>query len=275
MRQLITFFYRYRVTLLFLFLEGVAFWLIYQNNPYQRLVWLSSANQWVGQILEVRASLGYYVDLTNVNRDLAIENARLRQELEQLRIQTSLTDSPVDSALTPYRFISARVLKYSLHQTSNFLTINKGSDQGLRPGMALITGNGIVGRIKNVSENFATAYPLIHPRFRVSVTTRREEQLFSVRWPGGDPRLASLDQVSRGANVAIGDTLLTSGRDAVFPEGMPVGIIEAIDRNQGAGFLSVKLRFLVDFTRLSYVYAVDSRYKAERDSLEQVSFPKD
>lgn len=272
MRQLIAFFYTYRVTFLFLLLQGVSFLLVYQNNRYQRLVWLSSASQVVGNLMEFRDEVMSYATLDEANRSLATENALLRLQLEQLQKQQPI--APLDtSRVPPYDFVPARVIRHSTRLRQNYLTLDKGSTGGLKPGMALITGAGVVGRIKGVSENFATAYPVVNPRFSVSVRLADDQQLFSVNWQGGDPRYASLLQVSRGARVEVGDTVVTSGADAIFPDGLPVGVIRETDTRQTAGFLDVSVELFVDFTRLHHVYAIRNNNQEERDSLEQAGFP--
>lgn len=273
MRQLIAFFYTYRVTFIFLLLQGLALLLVYQNNQYQRMVWGSSASQVTGRLTQMKSDFLSYLALREKNEELKIENALLRMKWEDLKRKYPVPLPDTNAAIAAYAFIPAKVIRSSVHLTNNYITIDKGETDGIKPGMALTTGRGVVGRVKSVSEHFATAYPIINPRFGLSVKPKNEAELFSVSWTGKNPEEADLLQVSRGTRLQEGDTIVTSGQDAIFPEGLPVGIVRKIDRESSSGFLQVRLDLAVDFRRLSYVYAIRNEQRAERDSLEQSSFP--
>lgn len=212
-----------------------------------------------------------YFMLRNINSTLAQENAELRSRLEQFNQLQQASDSitRADSAvIKQFDFISAKVVNNSVHRFTNYLTINKGSDAGIKPGMAVISPLGAVGKVKAVSDHYSVVTSILHKDYRLSVLMTRTGYFGSVSWDGKFPELAQLNFVPRHVNPAKGDTVVTSAYNAVFPEGIMVGVIEEVKQNETL-FYDLTLRLSQDFRKLSYVEVVRSHLKNELDSLER------
>jgi len=166
--------------------------------------------------------------------------------------------------------VAARVINNSLREVDNYLTLNVGSADGVQPDRGVISAGGVVGKVQAVSQHYARVTSVLHSKLQIAAQLKRDGTICSVRWPEGmDFAHALVDQVQRQTRVLRGDTIVTSGYNAVFPAGVFIGTVESVMTEPNKDFLTVKLRLGVDFSRLTYVYVVPVPPSIERDSLEQ------
>jgi len=273
MRRLFLFLYRYRAFLTFLFLELFSGWLIVQNNTFQGAKFFNSSNRLAAGILSTSGGVSDYFGLKDVNLQLADENARLRHQISQMK--QSLYDINVGEdrdypVINKFDFQTAKVIQNSIFYYDNYITINKGSDDGVEPGMAVISSKGVVGKVKNVSRNYAVINSLLHGSVQISSMLKRTNDLATTKWDGVDPYQADLNFIPRHVELYIGDTVVTSGYNAVFPPNTPIGYIAKFDTKEGKPFHDVKIDLAVDFNQLSYVYLVKNNLREEQDSLMNI-----
>ena len=167
-----------------------------------------------------------------------------------------------------FPLIGARVINNSLRSVDNYLTLNVGAAEGVEPGLGVLAATGVVGRVKSVSEHYSTVVSLLHSKTAVATRIKRDGTFGSLRWPGDDYRYALLDYIPRQNKLVRGDTVITSGYNAVFPAGVFIGTVESFVKEVDKNFWTVQVRLGVDFSRLTYVYVVHNRARPERDSLE-------
>jgi rod shape-determining protein MreC len=166
--------------------------------------------------------------------------------------------------------VAARVVNNSLREVDNYLTLNVGSADGVQPDRGVIAAGGVVGKVQAVSQHYARVTSVLHSKLQIAAQIKRDGTICSVKWPEGmDFAHALVDQVQRQTRVLRGDTIVTSGYNAVFPPGVFIGTVESVTTEPNKDFLTVKLRLGVDFSRLTYVYVVPAPPSIERDSLEQ------
>lgn len=270
MQRLFIFLYQYRAFFTFFFLEVLCAWLIIENNQYQSAKFFNSSNTTVAGLNTISQDIREYFLLRNINSTLAEENAYLRGRLEQYN-QAEQANHPhviADSAMiAQFDFISAKVVNNSVNRFTNYLTINKGSEAGIAPGMSVISPLGAVGKVKAVSKHFSVVTSILHKDYRLSVMMTRTGYFGSVSWNGQDPDYVQLDFVPRHVNPAKGDTVVTSAYNAVFPENIMVGVIDEVKQNATL-FYDLKVKLSQDFRKLSYVEVVRSHLKHELDSVE-------
>lgn len=270
MERLFLFFYQYRAFFTFLVIEVVCAWLIIDNNQYQSAKFFNSSNGMVARLNNFSQDVREYFLLRNINSTLAEENAELRSRLERYNQIQQASDSIFvqdSTVIKQFDFISAKVVNNSVDRFTNYLTINKGSDSGVEPGMAVISPLGAVGKVKAVSNHYSVVTSILHKDYRLSVLMTRTGYFGSVSWNGVDPDFAQLNFVPRHVNPAKGDTVVTSAYNAVFPEGIMVGIIEDVKETPTL-FYDLTLRLSQDFRKLSYVEVVRSHLRSELDSLQ-------
>jgi rod shape-determining protein MreC len=272
MERLFLFIYQYRAFLTFVVLEFFCFWLIVQNNQYQGANYFNSSNTVVASINNFSQSIRDYFLLTETNRALSEKNAELERQLDNLRQvgEYSYKVNDIDTALlNRYEFVSAKVVNNQVDRTKNFITINRGESDGIQPGMAVISPLGAVGKVKKVSSHFAVVTSVLNIDYMISAVLKKTNHFGTVQWNGRNPETSKLNYIPRHVKLQVGDTVVTSGFNAVFPEGIMVGTISEINLSPESLTYDVSILLSQDFRKLSYVAVVKSKLKSERDELEQ------
>lgn len=265
---------------MFLFYVVVSCVLLFKSNPYQNHVYLTSAGALASGVYDVTSNVTGYFHLRAVNDDLNRRTAlleeevvALKQELRQLSEQ-ALTDSlaRVDTVGTrPFKFVVATAINNSITRPYNYITINRGSADGIQPEMGVMDQNGVVGVVNVVTDHHARVISLLNPNFRLSCKVRGSDAFGSLVWDGKSPREAILEELPRHTRFSPGDTIITSGYSAVFPEGIPVGTIIGKARGADDNFFTLKIRLLTDFPALSTVKVISNQDIVEIREVEEGS----
>jgi rod shape-determining protein MreC len=270
MKNLFLFLWKNNFTIVFLLLQVFCFYLIIQNNKYQSTRWYHSSNQVTGEIMSAVSSVTQYLNLKNSNRDLAAENARLKSMLSALTEDTVPVYQNRDTT-GKYVFHAARVVNNSFIRRNNYITIDIGAQEGIRPEMGVIGPNGIVGQVQHVSDHYATVISLLHKNSRISAGFKNSRYFGSLSWPGMNPREALLSDIARHVKFAVGDTIVTTAYSALFPEGIMVGTVKDFEARDGSSFYQITITLSTDFTNLHYVYVVENKHQQEIKDLESQS----
>ncbi len=270
MLRLLNFIYNYRAFFTFLSLEIFCAWLWVENSQYQNTKFFNSSNRIAASVMGAAQRTREYLSLRDVNRELAEENASLRALVERMTSRDEKSSSFPDS-LVRYEFISAKIINNSVAQFKNHLTINRGIDVGLVPGMAVISSTGAVGKVKSVSDHFSVVTSILNTDEHVSSVLKRTGNFGTTQWDGTDPELVNLHYIPRHVKPEVGDSVVTSGYNAVFPSGVLIGIVRKVDLKKEALFYDIRVELAQDFRKLSFVKVVKSELKSELDSLERVT----
>ena len=261
MNNLILFVIRYSAFLLFLLLEIIALFLIVNYNKEQRSIFINSSSIFSGKLYSMADKAYEYNNLRGVADSLARENAKLKADIFNLqRTFDYLPDDqqPLDSCLLqPYRIIPARVVSNSINQRNNHFTIDRGSQDGIRQGMGVISPHGIAGIIEHVGEKYSTAISVLHSAARVSAAIRRNGFFGSLVWKEIDPAHMILEAIPRQADIQIGDTIVTSGYSFIYPKGIFIGTVQRFWTEGGSNYYTIEVRLQEDIARLDRVYVVD------------------
>lgn len=279
MRNLFAFIYRFRAFLLFVLLEVLCVYMLVRYNTYQGAAFFNSANKYVGQVLDFQSSITDYFRLASVNSSLARENAALREEVLRFKraefidsvstLDTTFFATTDTLQSNPYILHAGRVINNSIRRANNTITLSIGTANGVKPGMGVVSPAGVVGRIKTVSKNYSTATSLLHSQMLISAKIKKNNTFGTIKWTGGDYRTALLDYIPLHVKPMKGDTIVTSGYNTVFPEGIMVGTISSVAKEQDKSFYTIRVKLSVDFAQLSYVYVIENTVKQEREDLEQ------
>ncbi|MDR1679498.1 MAG: rod shape-determining protein MreC [Prevotellaceae bacterium] len=286
MKNLIRFFVNYGIYFLFIILEISALLLVVNNNSFQQSVFWQSCNNVNGKVYAWNRSVWDYFSLKQVNKDLAVENAELRNKLALYDNQyhSMLADSlqPSVFVLSPereYSCLSAKVINNSTNKLQNYITLNKGQADGVRREMSVVNSQGVIGIVKAVSERFSVVMPILNPKLQVSCKIKRNgntantlgqiKDIGSLVWDGTDYRFADMLQVPRHVPIKKGDTVVTSGYSDYFPEGILIGRIEEFTKASDDNYYNIKVRLAVNFRTISYVYVLEYRHREEQQKLEQ------
>ena len=262
MRTPLDFFIRLRSLLVFIVLEAVCMVLINRHNHLRDNVVFTTAGSLGGAVVNISSSVAGYFGLRAENDALARENARLLSELYMLRdsAELSLLPESSDSVLT------ARVCGNSVNRDQNFITIDKGSTDGIDDGMPVSNSDGVIGIVYRTGRHYSLVMPLINVKTNISARVRGDECFGFVKWNGGDIGSVLLTNLPSNSAVAVGDTIETSGFSSVFPKGVPIGLVTDVRKAEGAG-LEVNVVPFADFARLGYVFVGLSRPSGELSEL--------
>jgi rod shape-determining protein MreC len=234
----------------------VRLWALALVSPFERL----STSGGHG----IRSAWADYIDLRHVRQ----QNKDLRRQIDDLRLQrAALAEDALEAqrlrTLLGFRqsygagTVVARVIGTSGSDQSRLLTLDKGSADGLRPEMPVITPTGIAGKLRDVFPHTAQLLLISDPNSGAGVILASTRIHAIIRGSvGGRVVINNLTPDSR---IKTGETVLTSGGDGVFPRGLPVGTVESIaidPRHQP--FTLITLHPAVDLTQLDEVLVVTS-----------------
>lgn len=276
MNELFAFIVRHSKWLVFTVLVCVSCMLLFRGDPYRQHVYLTSAGRLASTAYKSANKVTSYFDLLEINDDLNRRNAALESEIvslnDRIEIMTEqgYRDTLVaDSGVPPFEFIVAHVISNSVARPYNYITINKGSADGIRPELGVVDRNGVVGIVSNVGAHSARVISLLNPHFRLSCRIKRSEYFGSLVWNGDNPYEAYLEELPRHTVFKPGDTIVTSGYSAVFPAGLPVGVITDDDTDRNQNFFKLRIRLLTDFTTLGNVQVVRNNNAEELKAIEE------
>lgn len=267
MRNLLQFIVQHANFLLFLLLEVVAMTLVVTSRNYQRSAMLTTANSVVGAISSTATDVSDYFSLRQQNTALAQENAQLRSQIDAY--SKFVPDCTFTTLDTCHRIVrAARVMDLTTWKSNNYFTIDHGNTDGIESGMGVVCQQGIVGVVGKTSAHFALVIPIVHSGIAISCRLKKNDYICFTHWDGVNYRYASLTDIARHIDVAVGDTVVTSGLTGIFERGLPVGIVDRVSLNDGDSYYHVTMRLSTDFRCLDYVYVVDNPYHAELDTIQ-------
>ncbi|HZH73733.1 MAG TPA: rod shape-determining protein MreC [Mariniphaga sp.] len=271
MKSLFRYLLRNYAFVLFVLLETLALTMVFNYNSFQKAKYLNSANQVSGMVYNLFNSVTSYFRLASDNRELAEENARLRTLLGNFlnRPVDSLSlYEPVIQSDSSFRITTARVINNSVNRAFNYITLDRGRKHGIKPDQGIISSRGIVGVIGEASESYAMGLSVLNGRWSISAKLKNSGYYGSLHWDGTDYRYAILSEIPLHVDIALGDTVETSGYSAVFPEGILIGTISDFTEPDGENYYSIDVKLAVDFKSLSHVEVVEIFDKEELKELE-------
>ncbi|MGQ0826885.1 MAG: rod shape-determining protein MreC [Bacteroidota bacterium] len=271
MRNLIVFIWKHYFFFFFLLLETFCIYLLIQNNYFQRATFINSSNLVAANILETSTNIKHYFNLKAENERLVKENAELRSH-SLVSFSRLVNDQYTVNDTTfrqKYSYTSAKVVNNSTNRRNNFITLDKGSKHGIENNMAVITSTGVVGQVKDVSENFCTVMSLLHGKTTISSKIKKDGSYGPLTWDGESFAYATLSDIPTHVRLMKGDTIVTSAYSLTFPENIMIGTVESWERESGKYFYTVNVKLSTDFKKLTHVYIVNNMLKGEQEQLEK------
>ena len=271
MQQIIYFIRKFRYFLLFLLLEILAITFTIQHHSYHTSKFVNSANFISGGIYNKLNAINEFFILKTENKLLIEENIQLKNLLNKKEINyTEGNYQLIDTTkyYQKYEYSVAKVINNNFNKKNNFLTINKGTKQGLNPDLGVINSTGIIGVIKNVSSNYSTVLSILNSNSKINVRFKNSTHFGTLIWNGKDFNTMQIKDIVRQANFKIGDTIITGGKSAIFPEGIDIGIIKdfIFENNQ---YQQINVILFNDMSAVGYVQIIKNLQKNEQKELEQ------
>lgn len=279
MKNLLGFLQRYHHWFLFVLFEILSMVLLFRYNSYQGSAWFSTANSIVGSVYEMNSSVETFFTQARVNEQLTMRNFYMERQLSQLRrLYKEATEKSDPKELQelekirPYKLIPAKVVTNELHKNNNLLTINRGSADGVEPGMGVVCGQGIVGVTFLCSEHYTVVIPVLNSTSsRISCTIRNRGYFGVLRWYGQESGYAYVEDIPRHARFKRGEWVETNGFSSIFPAGVLIGkIVEVYNSRDGLSY-KLKVRLSTDFGILRDVVVISDKSIIERVRLMQAA----
>lgn len=263
---------------LFLFyitLSIIAFVLTFRQKVYHKSVLVKTSTQISGYVDERITNTTQFIHLKEDNLTLQTENSNLRKELEQLKGEISEADTtqrPISSLEfhQTYSFIPVKVINNSIMKSHNMMTINKGSRQGIKKGMGVISGNGVVGYIYKTSENYSRVMSTLNTYTKITAQLKHNQYFGTLIWNGKDPRYAQLTEIPKYITVSKGDTIETDGKSSAIPGGIMIGTVSDSKIDDITGELDIQIKLKEDFAQIRYAQVVINLEKDEIIEVEKI-----
>jgi rod shape-determining protein MreC len=264
---------------MFLVLQIISLTFLFRYNKFHEAAFLGVASEITGRVNQRYNNVEYYFRLKKTNEDLVHENVQLRSLLkEAYEWPDSTTNIVVDSIRVDslvkfqrFRFYPAKVVGSFVATQTNYLTIHRGAEQGIRKDMGVVSAQGIVGRVVNVSKNYATVMSALSMQFKVKAKLKKSGENGTIEWDGVSPSYILLRDIPNSAKLTKGDTVLTSELSSIYPPNIMVGTIYEVYKQQSSNFFTIKLKTATNFYNVQYVNVIEDLQKEERLQLEEAT----
>jgi len=211
-----------------------------KSNQEVRLirVWAVTAVTPLARLLEGGRSgtVNFFKDYF-VLLDVREQNKRLQSDLNRVQIENQVLRSKLDTAeagkalsvfqeQTPMKTVAARVIGDSPGSNGRVVLIDRGTGSGIQSGMAVITPDGIVGKIVSAYPTASTLLLITDPAFAAGVLSQQNRVHGTLKGTGNSGVI--VDYVQNEQNVEIGEWFYTAGDDRIFPKGLPAGTVTSV-----------------------------------------------
>lgn len=271
MQNLIELIIRYGAVITFIIFEILCFYLVVNvsSNIKQRNIFVNSSNIISGQIQGQYDDLVKYWNLSEIADSVSSENANLKAQLRLSQIERlAKTDTVQMDTVTKFIYTAAEVKNNSINKRNNTITIDKGSLDGIEPGMGVIDDKGVVGIVMSCSKNFSLVMSLLNGNTQISAGIKRSNYFGSIRWKNFNAEKINLEDVPKHADIITGDSIITSGYSSIFPKGLPIGVVEKFNLVGGSNFYNISVKLHNNISKLRYVYVIKNVLKEEQLELE-------
>lgn len=272
MNNLLKFIQKYSSFFLFLGFQLICFTFLFSSvNSYHHVSFVNSSNIITGGIYEASSNVSGYFHLSSEVEQLRDQNSYLKKKLTGHRVLIGEEFTSIDdtSYLQQFDFLNAKIISSSKNGRKNSITINKGTDNNIRPEMGVVGTKGIIGITASSSGHYTYVKPLIHEDFILEIVHEKSKSFGFVKWTLSDDwRTATVVDIPNYVEVKPGDEILTRGSNGLFPMGEMVGFVLSVEDIPGEVYLKVKINLAEDFSSVYSVQVIDNVLKKEFEELK-------
>ena len=281
MQKIIDFIIRKKDLLVFFVLFSISLGLIFNTNSLHKSKFILFSSDIANYTNENIKYFWSYLDLEKTNKRLIEENSYLKNQLEK-----TVKVNDLDSIVNPiFQYKTARVVSNNLSSLKNQLIINKGLKNGLKNDMGVINSEGIIGIINKTSKNYSSVMSILNIDVKINAKTKRTGHFGTLQWDGYDIKHLLLSDISENADIRIGDSIITGGMSLIFPEGINIGVVSEIIKQDKfddtimkfnidnqvkianikfrENYLNIEVKLHSDMNNLNNVYVIESLNKEE------------
>ena len=267
MQQLIQFLIKNFTKILFLFLLILCLSFIFNNKPFQRSKFINASNFISGSFNEKISNFTSYFELKEELKELKDENLVLKKELFKNEKNNSITDL---KSYRGFEIIQAKITKNSYNTYENYLTINAGKLQGVKPEMGVMNSNGIIGIVEYTLGNYSSVISILNRNIKVNAKLKNSEHFGWITWNGKNTGFAQLIDMPRLATVKYGDTIVTGTDGIFFPEGQNIGTVHKTYNDGETNYHTIDVKLFNDMTKLKNVFIIRNKDKKEMETIEKI-----
>ena len=276
MQKFIDFIIRKKDLLVFFVLFSISIGFIFNTNSLHKSKFILFSSDIANYTNENIKYFMNYLDLEKTNKRLIEENSYLKNQLEKTAKVYDL-----DSVVNPiFQYQTAKVVSNNLSSLKNQLIINKGLKNGLKNDMGVINSKGIIGIINKTSKNYSSVMSILNIDVKINAKTKRTGHFGTLQWDGFDIKHLLLNDISENADIRIGDSIITGGMSLIFPEGINIGVVSEIIKQDKFGdtimrfnidnqvkianikfrenYLNIEVKLHSDMDNLNNVYVIES-----------------
>jgi len=268
MQQIINFVIRYKHFLLYIFLLMISLGFTIQSHSYHQSSFFNSSNWLTGNIYGASNGITSYFGLTDENKKLVEENMRLRKILFNSEQKDTVL---LDSKQLSFVITNGQIINNNFAKARNYLTLDKGEKDSVRPDMGVITTNGILGIIENTSNGFATVQSVLNEKSSINAKIKNTDHFGSLEWNAKRYDVVQLVDIPRLVKLTVGDTIVTGGMSSIFPENILIGTIQKFYLDTSNSFYTIDVKLFNDMTNVKNVYIVQNVDREEILELEAIT----
>src|SRR5574344_387943 len=254
----------------FIIMEVAALAMLRSSSALQN-IWINRASHRVmASLWGGGERLRTYMLLDRQNAALAEENSRLQEQVRSYRRREESAreaEKGISDTSRRYLYIPATIIKMSRNSSHNYIIINKGSEDGIKPRSGIITDKGVVGIIDAVGRRYSYGLTLMNTNVSVGVRLSGSNVIAPLVWDGIRSNGAVVDDIPPHYKISPGDTVKTSGYSLIFPPDIPIGVTGRTRLSDGST-LQADVKLFQDFSSLHYVTVVEFLDRYEINSLE-------
>jgi rod shape-determining protein MreC len=269
MRQLINALLKYKNTLIYLGLLIISLVFLNQRSFYHQSVFSSTALSLSSKFNMAGQNLSSYLDLAKNNEKLIAENIKLKT-LELIHFTEKF---PKKRAIDTFAFqvMGARIIKNSYNRARNYLIIDQGYKDGIETEMGVISSDGVVGIVNQVTADFSSVISILHRDLKINASFKKNGAYGSLSWQGKHPNRMKLNDVSTLNPVMEGDTIVTGGMSDYFPHGIPIGKVFNFQKPELEGYYDIDVELFSNLTQKKFVYVLKNTNKDQLNQLKNES----
>ncbi|AZI21816.1 rod shape-determining protein MreC [Chryseobacterium taklimakanense] len=256
----------------FIFLQIIALVLIFSRNSMQQS-WIA------GQTAAFNSTVSGYIDegtsylkLKQTNEQLVAQNKQLMEQLYGKQqgnypVFRKVHDTVGGGQI--YTFVDGDIVYNSINRKDNYFTINRGRLQGVGPKMGVIAPKGIAGIVVNTTDNYALVQSVLSTnKIKINASLKKSGYFGTLSWRGENSRLMHLSDIPKYVPLKVGDTVVTDGKSAIFPQGIMIGRVAGYEVDTKTGFWDISVELSETMGNISKIYVVKNLKKAEVRKIE-------
>ena len=269
MQRIINALIQYRNAIVYLILLIISLLYLNRNSNFHKSKLEKYGLYFSQSIYNLNYSISKYLNLKKINLNLLEEN-RILKEFE-LKSKSILLypKNYFKERRYPFELKKGNVIKNSFLNQRNFIIVDKGKSNSIKPEMGVISDKGIVGIVKSVSENYSSIISILNQDLKINIRLKNSNAIGTLSWKGINPKEFQIEDIVRNTNIQIGDTVITGGMSSYFPFGIPIAKITDFEDNSKIGYYSINAELFEDPSLIYHVYIIENKDLEEINILQK------